>query len=204
MLLLVLRFLGVSSNNLLQRECAIRAPESDARFAVDERFEEADAGPSSPGPAFSTRDDHDGEEAEGRSSSGSEGDNSGGEEEDDDRSSDYREGMDPAGFAGPSKRSTPKLVKTLTPEALAAFRAAQERTGVVYISRIPPGMRPTKVRHLMSQYGEIGRVYLQQEGECPFEHFMLGSSSSHDRSQKRISAAEVYVHKESALYRRMG
>ena len=25
-------------------------------------------------------------------------------------------------------------------------------------------MQPTKVRHLMSQYGEVGRVYLQKEG----------------------------------------
>ena len=68
------------------------------------------------------------------------------------------EGMDPAGFAGD------KIVKPLTKEALAAFKAAQDRAGVVYISRIPPGMRPAKVRHLMSAYGEVGRVYLQQEG----------------------------------------
>lgn len=67
------------------------------------------------------------------------------------------DGMDPEGFSGPT-------VKPLTPEALAAFNAAQERAGVVYISRIPPGMRPSKVRHLMSGYGEVGRVYLQQEG----------------------------------------
>ncbi|KII96063.1 hypothetical protein PLICRDRAFT_99295 [Plicaturopsis crispa FD-325 SS-3] len=67
--------------------------------------------------------------------------------------------MDPEGFSGP----TEKIVKPLTPEALAAFKAAQDRAGVIYISRIPPGMRPTKVRHLMSAYGEIGRVYLQQE-----------------------------------------
>ncbi|KAH7888101.1 hypothetical protein F5I97DRAFT_1865680 [Phlebopus sp. FC_14] len=72
---------------------------------------------------------------------------------------DIDEAMDQEGFAGPSE----KVVKPLTPEALAAFNAAQARTGVVYISRIPPGMRPTKVRHLMSQYGEVGRVYLQQE-----------------------------------------
>jgi ESF2/ABP1 family protein len=68
------------------------------------------------------------------------------------------EGMDAHGFSGP------KIVKPLTPEALAAFRDAQETAGVIYISRIPPGMQPTKVRHLMSQYGEVGRVYLQREG----------------------------------------
>ena len=36
--------------------------------------------------------------------------------------------------------------------------------GVVYLSRIPPFMRPRKVRHLLSQFGSIGRIYLQPEG----------------------------------------
>lgn len=67
-------------------------------------------------------------------------------------------GMDPAGFSGE------KVVKPLTKAALLAFKAAQDRAGVIYISRIPPGMQPAKVRHLMSAYGETGRVYLQQEG----------------------------------------
>lgn len=69
-------------------------------------------------------------------------------------------GMDPQGFLGPSE----KIVKPLTPEALTAFKAAQDRAGIIYISRIPPGMQPTKVRHLMSQHGDVGRIYLQQEG----------------------------------------
>lgn len=81
----------------------------------------------------------------------------GGDEEAEDGSI---EGMDPEGFAGEKK------LKPLTPEALAAFKAAQDRAGVIYISRIPPGMRPAKVRHLMSNYGAVGRVYLQQEGAC--------------------------------------
>jgi ESF2/ABP1 family protein len=68
------------------------------------------------------------------------------------------DGMDADGFAGP------QIVKPLTSEALAAFQAAQDNAGIIYISRIPPGMQPTKVRHLMSQYGEVGRVYLQKEG----------------------------------------
>jgi hypothetical protein len=82
---------------------------------------------------------------------------------------DLADGMDPEGFSGP----TEKIVKPLTREALAAFQAAQNRAGVIYISRIPPGMRPTKVRHLMSAYGDVGRVYLQQEGtQC---HSLTGT-----------------------------
>lgn len=38
--------------------------------------------------------------------------------------------------------------------------------GVVYISRLPPGMTPDKVRHLMSRWAEVGRVYAQRrDGE---------------------------------------
>ena len=69
---------------------------------------------------------------------------------------------DSEGYAGPAPSE--KIVKPLTPEALAAFNEVQARSGVIYISRIPPGMQPAKVRHLLSQYGEVGRVYLQPEG----------------------------------------
>ena len=78
--------------------------------------------------------------------------------EDGDSQDGFLNGMDPEGYADE------KILKPLTPEALAAFKAAQDRAGIIYISRIPPGMRPTKVRHLMSAFGAVGRVYLQQEG----------------------------------------
>ncbi|QRW16211.1 extracellular metalloprotease [Rhizoctonia solani] len=51
----------------------------------------------------------------------------------------------------------------LSGEALAEFEKAQQKAGIIYISRIPPGMRPAKVKHLMSNYGKVGRVFLQQE-----------------------------------------
>lgn len=86
---------------------------------------------------------------------------------------DIVEGMDPAGFSGPSE----DVVEPLTPEALVAFKATQDKAGVVYISRIPPGMRPPKVRHLMGAYGEVGRVYLQQEGT--WAHVRPGHQSVH-------------------------
>jgi hypothetical protein len=110
-------------------------------------------------------------------------------------------GMDPAGFAGPAG----KVVKPLTPEALAAFNTAQARTGVVYISRIPPGMRPPKVRHLMSQYGEVARVYLQQEGALCCRLLLLGRILTRlRRSEARVPAQEVHVDEEGALHRGLG
>jgi hypothetical protein len=106
------------------------------------------------------RSDNGGESGESRHSINSDVDEEADEELEESHDG-FGDGMDLEGFSGPEE----KVVKPLTPEALAAFKAAKERTGVIYISRIPPGMRPTKVRYLMSQYGQIGKVYLQQEGE---------------------------------------
>ena len=127
---------------------------SDSRFVLDDRFalEGSEAGPSGQHP---THNEPDGED---RASINSNEVAAGTGE--DELLAGLSEGMDAAGFAGPSE----KAVKPLTKEELAAFRTAQEGAGVIYISRIPPGMRPTKVRHLMGAYGEVGRVYLQPEG----------------------------------------
>ncbi|KAI0332449.1 hypothetical protein GY45DRAFT_1320960 [Cubamyces sp. BRFM 1775] len=146
-------------------------PTTDPRFAAlaDPEFaQEANGGPSGShnhddeNDTRSGSEENDHSDAEEGSQSGSEEEDEDEQHEEDDEHNERRglgRGMDPSGFAGPSE----KIVKPLTPEALAAFKAAQEKAGVVYISRIPPGMQPAKVRHLMSAYGEVGRVYLQQE-----------------------------------------
>lgn len=137
---------------------------TDSRFYLDDNFQENEAGPSrsrsSDTNSQSGSDNELGEDHHEESGDESADDL---EQSDGEHGDDIEPGMDPEGFAGPTK-----TVKPLTPEALASFRAKQERAGVIYISRIPPGMRPSKVRHLMSQYGEVGRVYLQQEG--PFSY----------------------------------
>jgi len=51
----------------------------------------------------------------------------------------------------------------LSARSLAEFQAEQDQRGVIYISRIPPFMQPTKIRHIFAQYGEVLRVYLTPE-----------------------------------------
>jgi ESF2/ABP1 family protein len=75
-------------------------------------------------------------------------------------------GSDSESVQGEKALHSAEVMKPITLEELQAFKAKQERAGIIYISRIPPAMRPSKVRHLMSQYGAIGRIYLQQEGIC--------------------------------------
>lgn len=54
-------------------------------------------------------------------------------------------------------------VKPITKEELEVVNAARLRTGVVYLSRVPPFMKPQKVKQLLSAYGEIGRIFLAPE-----------------------------------------
>lgn len=63
----------------------------------------------------------------------------------------------------PNDEPDSKGIKVLTKEELEAHNAAKARTGVVYISRIPPFMKPHKLKHLLSEYGETGRIFLAPE-----------------------------------------
>ncbi len=44
-------------------------------------------------------------------------------------------------------------------------KAKEKTPGVVYLSRVPPYMKPHKLKHLLMPYGRVGRVYLQPEGK---------------------------------------
>jgi hypothetical protein len=36
--------------------------------------------------------------------------------------------------------------------------------GVIYISRVPPGMTPQKIKYLMGRWGDVGKLYAQKRG----------------------------------------
>ncbi|KAI9920581.1 hypothetical protein PsorP6_001449 [Peronosclerospora sorghi] len=56
-----------------------------------------------------------------------------------------------------------KPLSSLSLEKMEQFRKKAERRGVVYISCVPPFMKPEKLRHLLSKYGELNRIYLVPE-----------------------------------------
>lgn len=37
--------------------------------------------------------------------------------------------------------------------------------GLIYFSRVPPGMGPAQIKHLLSAYGEVGRVFLARSAK---------------------------------------
>lgn len=64
-----------------------------------------------------------------------------------------------------SKRSSdlPDITKPLTKKNLVATEEAVKKSGVVYLSRIPPFMKPAKLRSLLEPYGTINRIFLAPE-----------------------------------------
>ncbi|KAB5515081.1 hypothetical protein GE09DRAFT_1160881 [Coniochaeta sp. 2T2.1] len=57
----------------------------------------------------------------------------------------------------------PNVSKPLTKKNLVATEAAIKKSGVVYLSRIPPFMKPAKLRSLLEPYGKINRIFLSPE-----------------------------------------
>lgn len=49
--------------------------------------------------------------------------------------------------------------------ALPLAGAEESKRGVLYIARVPPFMKPAKVRHLLEAVGPTDRIYLVPEGE---------------------------------------
>ncbi|KFY82070.1 hypothetical protein V500_10841 [Pseudogymnoascus sp. VKM F-4518 (FW-2643)] len=57
----------------------------------------------------------------------------------------------------------PGTSKLLSKKNLVATEAAVKRSGVVYLSRIPPFMKPQKLRSLLEPFGNINRIFMTPE-----------------------------------------
>lgn len=62
-----------------------------------------------------------------------------------------------------SGRTSAHKIKPISKKKLERDLKKIEKSGVVYLSRVPPFMKPAKVRSIMSRFGEINRVFLAPE-----------------------------------------
>ncbi|KAK5118178.1 hypothetical protein LTR85_008158 [Meristemomyces frigidus] len=60
---------------------------------------------------------------------------------------------------------TASTTKSRTPKSVAAAEKAARKSGVVYISRVPPFMKPQTLRHFLTPYASkgLGRIFLTPE-----------------------------------------
>jgi ESF2/ABP1 family protein len=79
------------------------------------------------------------------------------DEDNDDDNNDTDQGDDP--IANNNKKKVHRLSMAKTED----FNETLRKRGVVYVARIPPRMTPTKIKSLLSEFGEITRVYLVEE-----------------------------------------
>ncbi len=64
----------------------------------------------------------------------------------------------------PKAPAAPKpSARPLKDKHFVASRENAARTGVIYISRVPPFMKPQTVRQLLSPFGAVGRIFLTPE-----------------------------------------
>ncbi|KAF5102173.1 hypothetical protein D0Z03_000458 [Geotrichum reessii] len=56
-----------------------------------------------------------------------------------------------------------KKVTPLTPEEVEKANERVKKTGLVYLSKIPPFMKPVKMRQILSRFGEVNRIFLVPE-----------------------------------------
>ncbi|KAF3080531.1 RNA-binding ATPase activator esf2 [Orbilia oligospora] len=96
------------------------------------------------------------------------------EDEDEDEDEDEAERSLPALGSIPLRKSSkpstqnlnitdPTQLKRLTPAQLAISKTTLKKTGVIYLSRIPPYMSPPQIRHLLTPFGTINRIFLSPE-----------------------------------------
>jgi ESF2/ABP1 family protein len=60
-------------------------------------------------------------------------------------------------------KDLPSVAQSLTKKNLVTTDEAIKKSGVVYISRVPPFMKPNKLRTLLAPYGAINRIFLAPE-----------------------------------------
>lgn len=61
---------------------------------------------------------------------------------------------------GVEKVKVKRPLKPLNKKKVESYNEGLKKRGVVYLSRVPPFMKPAKIKHLMEQHGVVSRVSL--------------------------------------------
>ena len=65
--------------------------------------------------------------------------------------------------SSPKPKTKPSPLGPISAKSVAAALEAEKRTGVIYLSRIPPYMKPSTLRSLLSPFGPTLRLFLTPE-----------------------------------------
>lgn len=68
-----------------------------------------------------------------------------------------------------------------SPPPLTEAAAEAARRGVVYLSRVPPGLKPWSLREMLSPFGTVERTYLRAESDAARSARLRGGGSRRSR-----------------------
>jgi len=97
-----------------------------------------------------------------------------------------------------TKTTTPILRKPLDGllnKLKARKKLSTPDKGVLYIGRVPPYMKPPQMKHLLSQYGHVTKIYLTPEDP---EQFKRRKKAGGKRKEKFIDGWVEYADKRIA------
>lgn len=82
------------------------------------------------------------------------------DQKDQDPGGDHEPPAEPSneGEGGEEKKKVKRPLKPLSQRKVKDYNDGLAKRGVVYLSRVPPFMKPAKVKHLMEQHGVVTRV----------------------------------------------
>ncbi|AET40862.1 RNA-binding ATPase activator ESF2 Ecym_7003 [Eremothecium cymbalariae DBVPG len=89
-------------------------------------------------------------------------------------SSENQEGKSISDEAELERRKQEKL------KSIKKFKAAKKlkhKTGVIYLSKIPPYMKPAKLRQILSRFGEVDRLFLKREDDQTYKQRVKGGGN---------------------------
>lgn len=102
-----------------------------------------------------------------------------------------KEEMDDSTLNGNNKNRKSKKRLTVVDEILLTktknFNEMLRKRGVIYIARIPPRMTPSKMKVLLSDFGEITRVYLVEEDTT------LRKQRNKEKGKKNVRGRKRYI-----------
>ena len=75
------------------------------------------------------------------------------------------ERTDEAGESNSESSTTPSQTTKKKRSKKKNKKKKESKPGIIYLSRVPPGMKPVKIRHLLSKIGPVDRLYLAPENE---------------------------------------
>lgn len=94
-----------------------------------------------------------------------------------------------AGLPSNLKLQTTKLGKPVAPK--------KDKSGVIYLSRVPPFMKPTVLRSLLTPYGAVGKIFLTPEPAASRTQRLRGGGT---RRKLFLDGWVEFLHKRDAKF----